>query len=444
MNMGDGETPAIRAAVPRLQWWAMSKSIRIVMMLALTASIAHAEREEPPQESLGMYEEGTRLYNNDFRTLRNELMRACVGDPSQKWLERLAALEAKAAKLAKAEDKQKFVAFLTKFRAWLTDKTRNVPEVGTWDDARKAVAAMRELAKVTPPKAGTSDAEIQAMIDYAVKMRSTRETAGAALSYAENQIFGCEAFLAKPSELFPIRQTLDDNMQSIEGGLTKMAREIIKDKLEPFRGAVTRMKETTAVTSWDDQVKLVAATFTVLATAKDIVANEARYLALGAYASAQYGAEQAVPDAKRAIGELGTKLATMLEEVSFPQATGKDAARLKVVKAVVAGKKILNGPALLAGPVTKESFTEYEGGVSYVAKRETSAAYYVDKPTEWTTPVPDGVNAADLCEVHFVYLMRWTSGPPSRKKQLNNWYVENDRNLSPMLCKNAKRVSKLK
>lgn len=110
---------------------------------------------------------------------------------------------------------------------------------------------------------------------------------------------------------------------------------------------------------------------------------------------------------------------------------------------MLAGGQVLNGPAQLPG-VNKETFTEYEGGRSYAARRETANMYFVVKPDASDGPVPDGVAVADLCELRSLYLMRWTSGPPARKKQLNGWYVESERLMAPILCKNAKRVTKLK
>ena len=139
----------------------------------------------------------------------------------------------------------------------------------------------------------------------------------------------------------------------------------------------------------------------------------------------------------------GPKVGTMLEDFSFPITGGKDPARDKVVASAIKGKKVLSGPSQSPG-VGKDSFNEVENGIKYVAKRETAGAYYVVKPPKWDGPVPEGVQADSLCELHWVYLMRWTAGGPKRRIGLNKWYIETDHHTYPILCKNAKRISKIK
>ena len=119
-----------------------------------------------------MFKDGTQLFNNEISPLYDALNRQCVADPSHKWLEQLAAIDASIAKLAKPDDKRQLVEYMAVLRPWVENKVKNVPGVGTWADAQAAVQAMLALAKVAPPPVGTSSAELKAMIAYAVKQRT--------------------------------------------------------------------------------------------------------------------------------------------------------------------------------------------------------------------------------------------------------------------------------
>jgi hypothetical protein len=417
-----------------------------VVAMLLVSSVASAAPEEPPRpdDAMKMFQEGTTIFNRDISPLRDDLQRQCVGDPSQKWGARLDAIDAKIAKMAKPNDKRQLVEYMAVLRPWVETKMKLVPDVGTWADAQAVVKAMIDFAKVVPPPAGESDAEMKAMMAYTVKARSVMAKADKALGYAQTKIFACEEFLGKPADLFPVRTKINENMQSLEAGLTKYIRAIAQSKFEPLRTAMSRMKDVSKeVGSWDAHVAEVSGAFEGLAIAKDIIANEDLYLALADYDSTQYGAEWAVAEAKKLVTEFGPKIARLVEEVSFPNHATKDAAREKVMKKELAGKKVLNGPTNY-GVVSKDTFTEIEGGIKYTAKRESGAAYYVVKPATWTGPVPDGIAAEDLCELRYFYLGRWMSGPPSFKPMLKKWNIGTERFVTPILCKNAKRITKLK
>ena len=424
----------------------MLKFRDVLIASVLLSSVAYAEREKPPRPDRGMsmYKEGTQVFNREISPYFDTLTRECLGDPSQKWLERLADLDAKSAKVAKPEDRQQLVAYLAVLRPWVVDKIKNVPDVGTWADAKAAVQAMIAFSKVAPPPIGSSDAELRAMIAYSIKERAVVDKASKALSYAQNKLSGCEEFLGKPADLFPVSGTLTTNLGAVEEALTERARELALKKYEPLRNVASDLAAVKAATSWDGQMKQMNAAFEGLALAKDIVANEELYLALGGYDSAQYGADAAVPEAKRVVAEFGPKIVKMLEDVSFPTNTKKDAARDAVAKKWLEGRKVLNGP-LNWGNVNKETIHEVENGINYEVKRETAFAYFVVKPATWTRPAPDGIATDDLCELSYFYHGRFTKGPPSYKSKINKWSTSAaERFVAPILCKNAKRISKLK
>jgi len=425
----------------------MTKLRGFLIASVMVSSVASAERDLPPRPATRgqMYKEGTAVFNREISPFFDDLTRQCVGDPSQKWMERMADIDAKIAKVSKPDDKRILVEYMAVLRPWVEDKIKQVPGVGSWADARAAVAAKLALAKVTPPPVGTSDAELKAMIAYAVKARAaTGGKASKAISYAQNTIMGCEEFLGDPRALSDAHHVIDDNMVAYDAKLTAMARDVAQTRFAPFRAAIERMHDSSkAAGSWDAQVTLVGGAFEGVALAKDIVANEAMYLALGDFDSSEQGAAAAVADAKKHLAEYGPKIAAMLEDVSFPGNTKKDPARDKVTKKAVEGQAVVHGP-LNWGGITKDALTEVENGVKYPLNRESGYAYYVVKPATWTAPVPEGIAPADLCEVHSQYLGRWTKGPPSYKSKLNKWNVANDRLVAPILCKNAKRVSKLK
>ncbi len=422
------------------------KSIIIPALLAASislSSIALAEREGPPRPGrMSMFKEGTSVFNNEISPLYDELNRQCVGDPSHKWLEKLAAIDASIAKLAKPDDKKQLVDYMAVLRPWLEDKVKNVPDVGTWADAKAAVSALIAFSKVAPPPIGETTAELKPMIAYSNKQRALMAKSSTALSYAQTKVFGCEEFLGKPADLFPISATLGKNMQSIEAALTEKARDLGQKVFEPLRGHMETLTTIKTPTTWDEQVSQIRATFAGLALAKDIVANDELYLALGAYESTQYGADQAVLDAKKVVAQFGPAVVKMLDDVSFPSQTKKDALRESVAKEDLKGRKVLHGPLASATKGGRE-YHENENLRTWVVVLETSWVYAVVKPETWTRPVPDGIAISDLCEIRSFYLSRFTKGPPSYKSKINKWSGPEDF-VAPILCKNAKRVSKLK
>ncbi|MBK9035555.1 MAG: hypothetical protein IPL61_30580 [Myxococcales bacterium] len=407
------------------------------------ASRTPSARAPPRPKNFSLSRTGTALWNGTINPLFRELQVQCAADERNGWLGQLARLDADVAALADAKDRAAIAEYLTELRAWVVRLEAGAPGAGSWDDARAAIKAAAALAQAPLPTAVSTPTELQQAIDQGAALRATVERVSASAGYAENQLMNCGDLLGPQGDL--LRQ-LQDRMNAVEALVLAEVTVIERDVLKPFTNLSRDLDGLATPSTWTTHAAWVGTAVEVLDRARAIIAAAPRYAQLATFTPPRKGVSTApdfdgvVAAARQRVAELSPLVTQRLAEVAYPSDRAKDPARAKLVRAAAAGT-LVNGPTFVAG-TNPESWDEFDHGRTYRFKRETGWGYYVVKPATWAQPRPDGVADGALCELHMVNFQKYTAGGPSITK--GRWYVNVDRYVTPILCANAKRISKLK
>jgi len=366
-------------------------------------------------------------------------------------LQAMAKADALIAKIKDPTEKAEFTTWAKDMRAYI-DALGGVPEIGDWKVAKAKYTAALAFPAFEIPDDLSSDDVLEKVIATAGDYRARLAVISKIEGQLNNKLQNCNSYFGNNGDKIRQAQTKLGDMGT---AIFKVSERMTADLFEPLIHNISQLAEVD-VTSYDGHLKWVRTAFDVVDASRKVLAAEKRVLALTAYTgidTQMSGDRDISPKAglaqsKKAIAEIQPLLAKRLAEVGIPNIkSAKDGARDKVLKGfITAPDKIAYGPIYYAKN-DKESYEETDSKTNLRTKvvRLVGAAWVVVKPGTWRHATPDGVDAANLCELQSYTFYKYSKSGPGHQK--NTWLVntENpDRYYGPIMCSNAKVVSKLK